>query len=273
MSNIIEIRGLNKSYGKTKALIDVSLNVKKGEIVGFVGKNGAGKSTLIRCITNMLFYDSGTIKVFGHNLLENIREIKSRTSYLPSDIILYKNISSLELFKFYSKFGANYEKALELSNYLEFDYKKSFKSLSLGNKNKLLIILSLIRDSELLILDEPTNGLDPIMQNKFFKLILEYKNRGNTVFMSSHNISDIKKYTDRVIIIENSKIIDEIDIKKLHNKKTKICSYKTKDEKVSFEIKEDINDLIARLNKLELIDLQIKDETILKHYEGDGYDS
>ena len=266
--SVIEIKNLSKSYGKFLAIDDISLSIEKGDIIGFVGKNGAGKSTTIRSIMNMIFPTKGTILVNGLDSVKDSKEIKRNLSYMSSENSFYENLRVKELFKFCLQFShENMDYVEELSDYFELDINRKISELSLGNKKKVSIIQALLKKSEIIILDEPTNGLDPLMQKKFFELIVKEKERGATVFLSSHNLEEVNKYCDKVIIIKNGKIVDFIEMDTIKNVQKQIISYTTEDgESKTFELKEDINTLIMKLSKLKVKKLEIRDKSIEEEF-------
>ncbi len=272
MDKVMVVSNLTKKYGNFTAVDDISFELNKGEIVGFVGENGAGKSTTIRCITNMLFPTIGSINVLGVDSVSNAKEINAKTVYLPGEVEFYKGVSAKELFKLSSYFEpGSFDEAIKLSEYFGLDINKKVSSLSLGNRKKVSIVLTLMRESELIIMDEPTSGLDPLIQNKFFSLLLERVKKGVTVFLSSHNLAEVQKYCDRVLIIKEGKIIDNISMEGLQLENKQICKYVTKsgEEKI-FAIEEDINSLIAKLSNMKLESLEIRsksvEEDLLNYY-------
>ncbi len=272
---MISVNGLYHSYTKNEnyAISNVSFEVGQGEIVGFVGKNGAGKSTTIRAMVNMIFPTKGKISIGGLDATTHAKHIKEFLGYMSSDCALYDNVSSRELFRLCVGFSdVPIEKAFELAKYFELNLDKKISQLSLGNRKKVSIIQSLLKDSKVLILDEPTNGLDPLMQSKFFDLILKKKGEGAAVFLSSHNLSEIEKYCDKVIIIKDGVIVERIDMKNAKIKHKQIVSYTTVDgveEKYDFD--GDINELVLKLTKIKLQSLEIKTKTVedefIKYYE------
>lgn len=206
----IEISDFTKKYGGLTAVDNISLDIQAGQIVGFVGKNGAGKSTLLRALTNIIFPTSGSLKIFGMDAVLDAAKIKSRTAYMPSEANYYKGITTRELIKFAVNFRGSKERALQIAAEFELDLDKRIDSLSLGNRRKVAILMLLIEPRDLYILDEPTNGLDPLMQDLFFKYLLKEKEEGRTVFLSSHNLADVEKYCDRVVIIRGGRIEGDI---------------------------------------------------------------
>jgi len=273
---VIELEHFSKAYGKFLAVDDIGMSIEKGEIVGFVGKNGAGKSTTIRSMVNMIFPTSGKITIDGMDSVKDAKKIKNKLSYMPSDSAYYENVTSEELFKLCLKFSnEGIDRAHDLAAFFELDTKKKISELSLGNRKKVSIIQALLKSADIIIMDEPTSGLDPLMQSKFFDLILKEKEKGATVFLSSHNLSEIEKYCDKVIIIKDGKIVDYFDMRNVKIKHKQTVSYTTKDGiSSSYEFSGDINSLISELSALDIESLEIKTNTVeeefIKYYKEDG---
>lgn len=256
---IIETDNLTKNYGKNRGICAVSLKVKKGEIFGFIGSNGAGKSTFIRTLLNLIYSTSGSAKIDGLDIVTDADKIREITAFVSAEVWQYNNLKLKDLFKFATKsFSQNKTELLDkLCKELEIDTNKLFSSLSLGNKKKVNIILALLKDSKIIVLDEPTSGLDPIMQDKIFKYLLEEKQKGKTILLSSHNLNEIQKYCDRVGIIKNGTIVKVLDTDELMAKqKHKVCYELTNGEKYEEQF-EDINQIIAKLSRLKLKNCQI----------------
>ncbi len=270
---MIKAKNFTKKYGDFTAVSDISFHVKKGEIVGFVGKNGAGKSTTIRALLNFIFPTLGVLSIGDLNSALRSKEVKEKTAYMSSDSNFYNNLTGKQLFDFYCNFQKiEYSKATELFKYFELDETKKISDLSLGNRKKVAIIQMLLSEKELLILDEPTSGLDPFMQEKFFDMLLEKRKLGATIFLSSHNLVEIEKYCDRVLIIKDGKIVDDVDLHSRALKKVQVVEYKTKDGKEEkFEFDGDINDLIKKLSNVDLATLEIKNRSVedefIKYYK------
>ncbi len=262
--SIIEIKDFVKSYGKFTAVKGIDLSVPKGQIVGFVGKNGAGKSTTLRTMLSMLNPTQGNITILGLDSEKDSKEIKRRVSYVPSESAFYDNITCEKLLSFALGFTeTSAEEMRELSDYFELDLLKKINELSFGNRKKLSLIQGFIKNAELLVFDEPTNGLDPLMQNKFFELLIKEKQAGKTIFLSSHNLTEIEKYCDKVAIIVAGEIADYFDMKDVKIKHKQIVSYTTKDGvSENYEIEEDINALVQKLSKMDLESLEIKTKTV-----------
>lgn len=214
--NAIEIKNLTKVYGKNRGIQDINISIKEGEIYGFIGPNGAGKSTTIKTLLNFIYPTSGEALIFGMDSVKESEKIKEHIGYVPSEVRYYDDVKVKDIIKYAQSFypKSNKEYVDRICNELELDMNKKMGELSLGNKKKVAIAQSLINNPKLLILDEPTNGLDPLMQKKLFKILIEEKEKGNTVFLSSHNLVEVQNLCDRVCVIKEGKIVDIIEIEK-----------------------------------------------------------
>ncbi len=271
--SVIKVEKLTKYYDKTLAVNDISFEITKGSITGFVGKNGAGKSTTIRCLLNLINPTSGICTINDLDCVKHSKQLKKYLSYMPSDSAFYNGLSTKDLFKLCIKYSdKSFEEVESLCEYFELDMHKKVSDLSYGNRKKVSIIQALLKSSELLILDEPTNGLDPLMQEKFFKLILDKNKAGVTIFLSSHNLLEIEKYCDRVLIIKDGQIIDDIDMKNNILQRPKVVTYTTSDQvSKTYDYEGKLNDLIKELSTLDLVDLEIKNKSVeaefIKYYQ------
>lgn len=276
---VIDIAQFTKKYGKFTAVKDLNLTVKKGQIVGFVGKNGAGKSTTIRSIVNVLTPTKGTITVNGLDSVRDAKKIKHFLSYMPGDAMFYPNVTCTELFKLCLSFSpAEMEEVTRLAAYFELDLSKHIAALSLGNRKKVSIIQAFLKQGEIIVMDEPTSGLDPLMQERFFDLIRKEKEKGTTVFLSSHNLSEIEKYCDQVVIIKDGSIVDILEMSNVKLHRRQIVTYTAKDQKTeSFIFDGEVNELMAKLAALDLESVEIKAETIedefIKYYKAGENDA
>lgn len=214
--NAIEIKNLTKVYGKSRGIQDINISVKEGEIYGFIGPNGAGKSTTIKTLLNFIYSTSGEALIFGMDSVKESEKIKEYIGYVPSEVRYYDDVKVKDIIKYAQSFypKSNKEYVDRICNELELDMNKKMGELSLGNKKKVAIAQSLINNPKLLILDEPTNGLDPLMQKKLFNILIEEKEKWNTVFLSSHNLVEVQNLCDRVCVIKEGKIVDIIEIEK-----------------------------------------------------------
>ncbi|MBR5348022.1 MAG: ABC transporter ATP-binding protein [Lachnospiraceae bacterium] len=233
---ILEIKNLTKYYGKVKGVEDLSLSLYKGEIFGFIGPNGAGKSTTIRSVMNLINKNSGSVLFHGKELLRDDVEAKSKIGYLPSEVFLYDDLTVKGIFdhheSFYKKYGkieAIRERRKELVARLKLDETRKIEDLSLGNLKKVGIILALMHGPELIIMDEPTSGLDPIMQSVFYDLLKEEREKGTTVFYSSHILSEVSKICDRVGIIRSGRLIKAGSVDEVRDKQLTFVTVTTDD--------------------------------------------
>lgn len=210
------IKGLSKRYGKaeTLALDSLSLEVKPGEVYGFLGPNGSGKSTTIRTLMNFIQPTSGSATILGYDIVRQSHEIKKHIGYLSGDFAVYKKMTGEQYLAYMSELQENKNDKLqaELTKRLKAELDKPLGSLSRGNRQKVGLIQALMHNPKVLILDEPSSGLDPLMQEEFYEIIIETKNRGTVVFVSSHILSEVQKMCDRVGIIREGKLIVERNI-------------------------------------------------------------
>jgi len=204
--DILTIKNLNKSYGETKVLKNINLNIKSGKIVGLLGKNGTGKSTLIKLINDLLTPDSGTILVNGESVGVNTKKI---ISYLPERTYLDKAMSINEVLIFFQEFYDNFniEKAKKLLKDLNLNESMKISKMSKGMQEKLQLILVMSREADLYILDEPLGGVDPATRDYILDTILTNFNENASIIISTHLISDIEKILDEVIFIDKGRII------------------------------------------------------------------
>lgn len=214
---VLEIVNLKKYYGKVRGVEDVSLKINNGEVYGFIGPNGAGKSTTIRTIMGLINKTSGDIFINGKELDINDISIKKEIGYLPSEINLYDDLTVKEMLDYHESFYNKnvHKKRKELVSLFLLDESKKVADLSLGNSKKLGIVLALMHSPKILILDEATSGLDPIMQKVFFDLLIDEKKKGTTILYSTHVLSEISKICDRVGFIKDGKIIKEDSVSNL----------------------------------------------------------
>lgn len=219
MTNIICVKDLKKYFGKLHAIDGISFNVKQGEIFGFLGPNGAGKTTAIRCIMGFNRPTSGSISVFGCDMTTNPVAAKWRIGYLPGNVKLYDNWTGWEHIHFFERVRGKSNNINDLIKRLDFDPTAKFRHLSSGNKQKLGLILALMHDPKLLIMDEPTVGLDPLLQYEIHKVLMEARDRGMTILISSHNMPEVELLCDRVALIRDGKLIVVENIKAIGDKK------------------------------------------------------
>lgn len=216
----IETHNLTKYYGKDRGIIDLNLRIEEGEIFGFIGPNGAGKSTTIRTLLGLIFPTSGSAEIFGLDIIKQTKKIKQRIGYLPAEVNYYHKMDVRELLSYSVDFydGDNKSRIEELADIFSLDLDRKILDLSRGNQKKVSILQSLIHKPELLILDEPTGGLDPLMQANFFSLLRQENKGGTTIFFSSHTLSEVQKMCRRVAIIKEGQIVAVEDIESLRKK-------------------------------------------------------
>jgi len=287
--NIIEVNNLTKYYGKSRGIIDVSFKQEEGEIFGFIGPNGAGKSTTIRLLLSLIHPTSGSAKVFGKDVTVHGPEIRREIGYLPSDVFYYEGMKVIDLLKYSASFyGKDCSKRIEeLSGVMELELNRRISDLSYGNKKKVGIVQGLLHSPKLLFLDEPTAGLDPLMQRKFFELIRKENARGVTIFFSSHILGEVQRLCNRVGIIREGKIVEISDIRTLQKNNYKkvnvtaeglkpadfklagITNVQADNGSMHFFFKGDINTILKKLNGLKVVDVTIEEPTleeIFMHY-------
>jgi ABC-2 type transport system ATP-binding protein len=182
---IIDISDLSKFYGKARGIEHVNLEIEEGEIFGFIGPNGAGKSTTIRILLNLIFPSGGSARIMGMDVVKETKKIKQQVGYIPSDGSAYGSMDVQEFLSYCIRFYQTQNDArriAELSEWFELDLNRKIAELSMGNRKKVSIVQSLLHNPKLLILDEPTTGLDPLMQAKFFELLRSENRKGMTIF-------------------------------------------------------------------------------------------
>ncbi len=210
MSAVIQIEGLKKNFSKFVALDGVDMMVNEGEVHAFLGPNGAGKSTTIRCLLGILRVSEGKIKLFGEDAWKDAVELHKRLAYVPGDVNLWDNLTGGEVIDLFLSFrGAKYDKARRehFLQRFELDPTKKCRTYSKGNRQKVALVSALVSDVELYVLDEPTSGLDPLLKKVFQDCVQELKNKGRSVLLSSHIMSEVEKLADRVSIIKEGKIV------------------------------------------------------------------
>jgi ABC-2 type transport system ATP-binding protein len=208
----IMARGLCKSYGRIRALRGVDLEVERGELFGFLGPNGAGKTTTIRCLLDLIRPDAGDIRVLGFDPQAASVAVRNRTGYLPGELSMEDGLKVEGQLRYYNDLRGNkieWGYVGELAQRLDLDLAMPIKNLSKGNKQKVGVVQALMHRPELLLLDEPTAGLDPLMQQEVYRLLREAQAAGSTVFFSSHIISEVEALADRVAIIREGVIVEE----------------------------------------------------------------
>ena len=293
---MIDVENVSKNFGKLKALSNVNLQVKKGEVHGFIGPNGAGKSTTIRIILGILKATKGKVSVFGQDAFSDKVDIHRKLSYVPGDVNLWPNLTGGEVIDLFMKLqgSGNVAKREALIDRFQLDPTKKCRTYSKGNRQKVALIAAFATDAQLLILDEPTSGLDPLMEMVFHECIMEAKDLGKSVLLSSHILSEVEKLCDRVSMISRGKIalsgsmadlrqrkrvnVAVVTKKKLPDLQTFDGVYEVseKDKEVTFQLDPRAKPEVLRiLAEHEIINLEINpmpfEDLFLQHYAlGDG---
>lgn len=289
--DVIQIRKLTKYYGKNRGIIELDLTVKKGEFFGFIGPNGAGKSTTIRTMLGLIFPTGGNAQIFGMDVVKKKQDILRKVGYLPSESAFYPGMKVKEVLKLSADLRKKdcSEETKLLCDRMQLDTTRKVEELSFGNRKKVSIVCALQHCPELLILDEPTGGLDPLMQKEFFDILQERNKQGTTIFLSSHVLSEIQRNCTRAAIIRDGRIIacDSVDALSQTNAKRitvqgqinlnelkGICDRKSSGDSISFLFNGDINELLRTLSASQVSDLTITEpdleEIFLHYYEKDG---
>lgn len=266
-------QGLTKSYGKNRGIIDINLQVRKGDFFGFIGPNGAGKSTTIRSLLGLITPSGGEAKILGMECGRSKTKILEKVGYMPSESCFYDRIRVKDMIKLAADLrGKDCSKQVaELCERLQLDTHKRVNELSLGNRKKVSIVCALQHEPELYILDEPTSGLDPLMQQEFFELLKERNDRGATIFLSSHVLSEIQKYCKNAAIVKEGRLIRESSVEELSRSNVKRVQLTTPQGTESFLYQGGVRELLAQLSEKELLDLTITepslDEVVMHYYE------
>ncbi len=286
----IEIKKLKKYYGNARGLEDATFSVEQGKIFGFVGPNGAGKTTLIRILLGLIYKTSGEVKINGQDPSTNADLLNHSIGYLPSEAFFFPEMKVRDVLAFYGNMR-NVDKARveELIIRFDLDINKKIQELSFGNKKKVGIIVSLMHSPSLLILDEPTTGLDPLMQQTFLDLLLEEKKKGVTVFLSSHILSEVEKICDQVALIRDGEIKSVFEMKDFNPDAHKKLVIKPDfslptikglefNEEVSgafhYQYSGDVNKLVQFLGKMKFESITLRDasleEIVITYYQKAG---
>src|SRR6266576_1780135 len=210
---------LTKDYGIGRGLFDLELEVSPQEVFGYLGPNGAGKTTTIRCLMGMIRPSSGTAHIFGLDCARDSLAVKRKVGYLPGDIPQFGSLRGKEVVAYLGgmRGGVDPKNVRSIAERFDLDLGRRFREYSSGNKQKLGIVLAFMHRPELLILDEPTGGLDPLNQQEFYKLVTETRDAGATIFLSSHILSEVEHVCDRVGIIRSGRLVKVAELDEIHN--------------------------------------------------------
>ena len=288
--NAIQTEGLTKFYGRSRGIIDLDLEVREGEFYGFIGPNGAGKSTTIRILMGLIHRTRGSAWILGRDISREKEQILSEIGYLPSEAVFYPDMRGRDLIRLSADLHRKdcRKASLELCERLQLDPSRRISELSFGNRKKLAVVCALQHDPRLCILDEPTGGLDPLMQKEFFEILKERNEKGMTVFLSSHILSEVQRFCSRAAIIREGRIIASGSVEELARTNAKRVSVRgsfdasglpdvrdlqISDDTVSFLYSGDINLLLSQLGRQPVIDLTISEpdlEEVFLHYYTEG---
>ena len=264
-NNVIEIENLTKDYGNGRGIFNENLTIKQGEMVGFVGTNGSGKTTTIRNILGFIKPTSGSVKVNGLSSWEHASEIAKSVGYVPGEIAFPDLPTGIAFLKcqaeFYGLKDMSY--ANELIEKLQLDPRANLKRMSKGMKQKTALVAALMNDSPIIILDEPTNGLDPLMRVTFLDIIKKEHEKGKTIFMSSHLFEELETTCDRVALINDGHIIDIADMNEIRHRPVK-------DMKIEFTNKADYDKFVGAGYEITRLQEQYNQATIRIKSEDTG---
>lgn len=221
--SIIQINNLTKDYGENRGIFNINLDIQKGHVYGFVGTNGSGKTTTIRHMMGFVKPQSGSVTIKGMDTWKDATKIMNYVSYVPGEIAFPNLATGTDFLKLQAKYLGitDFTYMNHIISMLQLDPTANLKRMSKGMKQKTAIVAALMGEKEILILDEPTTGLDPLMRDAFLELIREEKAKGHTVFMSSHIFEEIEDVCNEVAMIKNGHIVDSVDLWELRHWKTK----------------------------------------------------
>lgn len=267
MEKLIEIKNLTKDYGDDKGVFDVNLDIYKGEMIGFVGTNGSGKTTTIRNILGFIKPTSGTVTVNGLNTWENQSEVAKLIGYVPGEIAFPDLKTGTNFLKSQAEFlgVSDLSYANSLIEKLQLDPRANLKRMSKGMKQKTALVAALMADKPIIILDEPTTGLDPLMRDAFLEIIKEEHKKGKTIFMSSHMFEEMEETCDRVALISNGHLIDIANMDEIRNRSVNDfkIEFNNKDDYLKFvkgnykiiRLQDEYNQVTISLDKNKINDL------------------
>jgi ABC-2 type transport system ATP-binding protein len=297
MENVISSTGLVKTFGQTRALDGLDLQVRRGEVHGFLGPNGSGKSTTIRVLLGLLKADEGEVTLFGGHPWRDAVTLHKRLAYVPGDVTLWPNLTGGEVIDLLNRLRGDVDpkRRDELVQRFELDPRKKGRTYSKGNRQKVALVAALASDAELLVLDEPTSGLDPLMESVFQACIVEERAAGRTVLLSSHILAEAEALCDRVSIIRAGRTVETGTLAELrHLTRTAIQAelagspdglsalrgvhdFVAEGDRVRFQV--DTSDLDEALRRLTAIGVRgltsqppTLEELFLRHYQGEGGD-
>ncbi len=292
----IEVEHLTRSYGAQRGIVDVSFGVAEGEIFAFLGPNGAGKTTTIRVLMGLLRPTAGSARVFGIDCWRGSALAKAFVGFIPGEMHLYEGLTGRAFLDHFASFrrGADPKRRRELTERLELDVSRRIRHMSKGNRQKLGVVQALMYDAPLLILDEPSSGLDPLKQVAFLDLLREERSRGHTIFLSSHAIPEVERVADRVGIVREGRLVAVEDVAEMTALRTRhahvvftatvdpaqfagldeirVLSSSDDHRRYDLAVPGDLKPLLRRLVDLPLADLTLETEDLeaifLRYYSG-----
>jgi ABC-2 type transport system ATP-binding protein len=289
----IEVDGLTRFYGRRRGVLDLSFNVNEGEVFAFLGPNGAGKTTTIRQLMGLLRPSKGSARVFGLDCWRRSPAVKEKIGFLPGEMRLYEHLTGRAFLDYFASFRKAHDRKRRaaLVERLELDDTQKIRHMSKGNRQKLGIVQALMHDAPLLVLDEPSSGLDPLKQVTFLQLLHDERARGKTIFLSSHAIPEVERIADRVGIIREGRLVAVESIESLKSKRArhadilfaqpvdpsrfasldsiKVLSRTDDGRRYELAVPGDVRPLLRALAELPLEDLTLASadlETIFLHY-------
>jgi len=251
---VIKVKNLTLTYSNGRGVFNLNFSIKKGEVLGYLGPNGSGKTTTIRALMGFMKPNAGSCSINNLDCQKSAPEIQKFLGYIPGEIAFLEGMKGDEFLKFMCAMRGtkNQKRQKELIEMFELDIKGNIKKYSKGMKQKLAIITAFMHDPEFLILDEPTGGLDPLMQNRFIELILKEKSKGKTILLSSHIFEEVEKICDSVIIIKKGRIVEHSDIKNLKTSQRKGFSITTNEPDKAIELFQSLEYEIGRKSVNEI---------------------
>jgi ABC-2 type transport system ATP-binding protein len=286
----VDIQELTKFYGSSRGIQDITFSIEEGEVFGFIGPNGAGKSTTIRTLLNFIYPTSGRATILGKDIVRDSVDIRRMVGYLPSEVHYYDDMKAVDLLRYSASFYGKVDepRMKKLAEQLDLDLGRKIEKLSFGNRKKVGIIQAMLHAPRLLILDEPTGGLDPLMQHTFFELLEEERQKGVTVFFSSHILSEVQKVCDRVAIIKQGELLKVESVSNLTRSRLKkvmitlepgmsdyairlegIMNQERDGQELRLLFNGDIKQLLSELGHMPLVDIRIEEpslEEVFMHY-------
>ena len=291
--SVLKTTDLTKKFGKFTALNGVNIEVNKGEVFGFIGPNGAGKSTTIRVLLGILKATDGEARIFGKDAWKDAVEIHKRIAYVPGDVNLWPNLTGGEVIDLFVELRGTNNKSRreELIKKFDLDPSKKCGTYSKGNRQKVALIAAFSSDADLYILDEPTSGLDPLMERVFQECVMDAKNEGKSILLSSHILSEVERLCDKVGIIRQGQIIETGTLDELrHLTRTSLLvetkqpipalgnvngvrDIVMKDQALSFQVDTDeLDNVMKYISQFGIVKLESAPPTLedlfMSHYEG-----